>query len=200
MLEQIVRKQKTANDRFWKNVFEALQFTSIIILVFCAWFGLSANRYYWETDRILFFRACLSLLVIILPLAAFVLVMHRLIQKYTLEYDYELFENNMEISRVLSGSRRKRYLSFDLTKITYFRDISSIRPGSPDEMLLRTAKSASCNLDAPHLVLIQAECEYKRSTKTQYILLELNDVFYETLYKVLHTSHPDSRNGGNPYV
>lgn len=186
MLEQVIRKQNNSNDRFWKKVFQALQVISIVILLFCVWFGYSVNSYYWDVDRALFWRACFALLLLSLPLFCFVLVMRHLTHKLGLEYDYELFEDNMEIFRLL-GSSRKRYLSFDLNKITYFRDVISIRPGSPDEKLLHSAKSASCNPDAPHLVLIQADCVYKRTAKKEYILLELNDIFYETLCKKLET-------------
>ena len=186
MLEQVIRKQNNSNDRFWKNVFQALQFISIAILLFCVWFGFSVNRYYWDVDRLFFWRSCLSLLLITLPMAGFVLVMRNLIHKLGLAYDYELFEDTLTIFR-LAGSRRKLYLRFDLGKITYYKDIFSIRPGSPDEKLLRSAKSASCNPDAPHLVLVQADCVYKRSVKKEYILLELNDIFYETLCKKLET-------------
>lgn len=185
MLEQVIRKKNNSNDRFWKRVFQLLRGISIGVLIFTLYFGFSVNRFLWTADRVVFWQATLSLILITLPLFLFVLFAHRMIHKYGLAYDYELFEDTLTLFR-LQGNSRRRYLAFDLNTISFFKDIGDIRPGSNEEQLLRKAKSASCNPDASHLLLVKAECLYKYGTKTQFVLLELNEEFYAAFCKKLH--------------
>ena len=121
-----------------------------------------------------------------LPMLLFVLVLHGLICKVGLEYDYELSGNLLSIYRLL-GNSRKFYLSFDLTNVTLARDTSDIRSGSREEALLRSAKVASCNADAPHLFLLQvSDCRLGRRVTDLCVLVELNNTFYTALSRKLH--------------
>jgi len=199
MLEQVVRKTDNANDRFWKKIFRIIQVISLVFLGIGISFGFTVNSYYWNIDRAVFWQSCFYLLTMALPLVAFVAILQGMIYKLGLEYDYEYTGTGIRIFRLL-GNSRKHYLSFELTSISYFKDVVSIRPGSADEKLLRSAKAASCNPDAPHLVLIRTdECLLRGKPRQVYVLLELNDVFYETLCRKLHIFNYKSQNEMGPH-
>jgi len=186
MLEQVVRKNDNANDRFWKKIFRVIQVTSLVVLGIGLSFGFTVNSYYWNIDRAVFWQSCFYLLTMALPLVVFVTLLQGMIYKLGLEYDYEYTGTGLRIYRLL-GSSRKHYVSFELDSVSYFKDVVSIRSGSPDEKLLRSAKVASCNSDAPHLVLVRAdECLMRGKARQVYVLLELNDEFYEALCKKMH--------------
>ena len=186
MIEQTIRKYNNRNDRFWKKVFRFLQLTSLFVLGVGAYFGFTVNSFYWHIDRTVFWQSCFYLLLMCLPLLIFVLVLHGLICKVGLEYDYELSGNILSVYRLL-GSRRKFYLSFDLNNVTLIREISNIRSGSREEGLLRSAKAASCNEDAPHLFLLQvSDCRLSRRVADVCVLVELNSTFYAALSRKLH--------------
>jgi hypothetical protein len=115
----------------------------------------------------------------------FVLVLQGLVCKMGLEYDYELSGSILSVYRLL-GNSRKFYLSFDLNNVTLIRETSDIRAGSREEALLRRAKVASCNADAPHLFLLQvSDCRLGRRVTDLCVLVELNNTFYAALSRKL---------------
>ena len=185
MLEQTIRKYDNRSDRLWKRIFRVLQLISIFLLGSGAYFGFSVNSIYWHIDRKLFWQATVSLILMCLPMLAVILLFHLLICRVGLEYDYELMEDRLSIYRLL-GNSRKFYLCFDLSNVVRVRDANDIRPDTPEYALLRRARSASCNPDAPHLYLLEVkDCRTGRRVADTQVLVELSTPFCTALRRKL---------------